>query len=564
MLKQHVLNTIKNNGLLQKGEGVVVGVSGGYDSICLLHVLYQLSQQLDIKLYPVHINHMLRGQEALRDERFVEDFCRSLNIKPIIFKIDVAKLAQNDKISLEEAGRNARYDAFSQTLVRTGATKIAVAHNKNDQVETVLMRIFRGTGTEGMLGMSHLRGNIIRPLLDVSRLDIEQYVHENGLSAIVDSSNLETDYTRNKVRLNLLPAINEAMGIDVSDNILRLSSIIRMDEQYLSKQAQIAYSKVCSVSGLENKNNTAWDTANSAKCDTANQRNTECDAANQRNTAWDTLARSNTASGAENLSDTLSKVVRLRIELLQGLDSAIRTRVLRLAIKQVKGNLKGIESIHIDRLNELCISGRSGSSIDIKQGIIATRQYDNIKLSFKSTKQTKDFCEKLNIPGITIVEDTSMQITTEVIVAETMSNSKDKLDIKQLMNSEKEAYFDLDLIKKAKERYLVQSDIYTTQASELVVRNRQSGDVFKPFKSNGTKKLKEYLIDEKVPKEIRSSIPLIAAGQEIIWIIGKKTSDNYRVTDNTKFILKISFSDSASKKEGDLSDNGCNRKGSNN
>ena len=517
MLKQHVLNTIKNYGLLQKGEGVVVGVSGGYDSICLLHVLYQLSQQLDIKLYPVHINHMLRGQEALRDEQFVEDFCRSLSIEPIIFKIDVAKLAQNDKISLEEAGRNARYDAFSQTLIRTGAKKIAVAHNKNDQVETVLMRIFRGTGTEGMLGMSHLRGNIIRPLLDVSRLDIEHYVHENGLSAILDSSNLETDYTRNKVRLNLLPAINEAMGIDVSDNILRLSSIIRMDEQYLSKQAQIAYKKVCNVSGLVNQCNTVWDRV---------------------------------------VAHTASIEVSMDIKPLLEIDSAIRTRVLRLAIKQVKGNLTGIESIHIDRLNELCISGRTGSSIDIKQGIIATRQYDNIKLSFKSTKQTKDFCEKLNIPGITIIEDTSMQIATEVIVAETMDNSKDKHDIKQLKNSEKEAYFDLDLIKKAKERYL--SDIFTTQTSGLVVRNRRSGDVFKPFKSNGTKKLKEYLIDEKVPKEIRSSIPLIAVGQEIIWIIGKKTSDNYRVTDNTKFILKISFSDSASKKEGDLSDNGCN------
>lgn len=544
MLKQHVLNTIKNNGLLQKGEGVVVGVSGGYDSICLLHVLYQLSQQLDIKLYPVHINHMLRGQEALRDEQFVEDFCRSINIEPIIFKIDVAKLAQNDKISLEEAGRNARYDAFSQTLIKTRATKIAVAHNKNDQVETVLMRIFRGTGTEGMLGMAYLRGNIIRPLLDVSRLDIEHYVHENGLSAIIDSSNLETDFTRNKVRLNLIPAINEAMGIDVSDNILRLSSIIRMDEQYLSKQAQIAYKRVCNVSGLQNKNNKAWDAANSAECDTANQ----C------NTAFDTA----------NFCETPSIEVSMNIEPLLGLDSAIRTRVLRLAIKQVKGNLTGIESIHIDRLNELCVKGRTGSSIDIKQGIIATRQYDNIKISLKSTKQTKDFCAEINIPGITIIDDTEMQITTEVITGETMGHSKDKYNIQRLKSSENEAYFDLDLIKKAKESYSVKSDIYTTQASELVVRNRQSGDVFKPFKSNGTKKLKEYFIDEKIPKDVRSSIPLIAVGQEIIWIIGKKTSDNYRVTDNTKFILKISFSDSASKKEGDISDNGCNRKGSNN
>ena len=527
MLKQHVLNTIKNNRLIQKGEGVVVGVSGGYDSICLLHVLYQLSQQLDIKLYPVHINHMLRGQEALRDERFVEGFCRSINIEPSIFKIDVAKLAQSDKISLEEAGRNARYDAFAQTLVKTGATKIAVAHNKNDQVETVLMRIFRGTGTEGMLGMSHLRGNIIRPLLDVSRSDIEQYVHENGLSAIVDSSNLETDYTRNKVRLNLLPAINEAMGIDVSDNILRLSTIIRMDEQYLSKQAQIAYERVCdNVPGSEKQKNTVWD--------------------------------------AVNFGDNTSMEVNMNIECLQGLDYAIRTRVFRLAIKQVKGNLTGIESIHIDRLNELCVNGRTGSSIDIKQGIIATRQYGNIKISYKIAEDTKDFCEKLNIPGITIIEDFAINITTEIIAAEVMVNNEDKSNLGKLKCSKHEAYFDMDLINKAKGIHIENSDVNKKQAFDLVVRNRQSGDVFKPFKSNGTKKLKEYFIDEKVPKEIRSSIPLIATGQEIIWIIGNKTSDNYKVTDNTKFILKIAFSDSSSKKEGDLSNNGCNRKGTDN
>ena len=525
MLKQHVLNTIKNNGLLQKGEGVVVGVSGGYDSICLLHVLYQLSEQLDIKLYPVHINHMLRGQEALRDERFVEDFCRSINIEPSIFKIDVAKLAQNDKISLEEAGRNARYDAFAQILEKTGATKIAVAHNKNDQVETVLMRIFRGTGTEGMLGMSHLRGNIIRPLLDISRSDIEHYVHENGLSAIVDSSNLETDYTRNKVRLNLLPTINEAMGIDVSDNVLRLSTIIRMDEQCLSRQAQIAYERVCNKApGSEKQKNIVWD--------------------------------------AVNFGDNASMEVNMNIECLQGLDYAIRTRVFRLAIKQVKGNLTGIESIHIDRLNELCVNGRTGSSIDIKQGIIASRQYGNIKISYKIARDTKDFCEKLNIPGITLIEDLAIHITTEI--TEVMVNKEDKSNFRKLNCSKHEAYFDMDSINKAKKIYNENSDVKSRQALELVVRNRQSGDVFKPFKSNGTKKLKEYFIDEKVPKEIRSSIPLIAVGQEIIWIIGNKTSDNYKVTDNTKFILKIAFSDSSSKKEGDLSNNGCNRKGFNN
>ena len=132
MLKE-VIAAIKQNSLLEKGEGVVVGVSGGCDSICLLQVLYSISDEFNLKLYPVHINHMLRGDEADRDERFVQSFCNSLGLKPIIFKIDVAKLAQNDKISLEEAGRKARYNTFNSVAGETGASKIAVAHNKNDQ-----------------------------------------------------------------------------------------------------------------------------------------------------------------------------------------------------------------------------------------------------------------------------------------------------------------------------------------------------------------------------------------------------------------------------------------------
>lgn len=189
MLKQLVMDTIKKNGLIDYGDGIVVGISGGYDSVCLLHILYSIAEEYSLKLYPVHINHMLRGDEAMRDETFVRDFCGNLGLEAIVERIDVAKQARLDKISLEEAGRNARYDTFNKVLEEKSAKKIAVAHSKNDQAETLLMRLFRGTGPEGLKGIEYRRNNIIRPLLDAERSSIEEYVDGQGLEAITDSSN---------------------------------------------------------------------------------------------------------------------------------------------------------------------------------------------------------------------------------------------------------------------------------------------------------------------------------------------------------------------------------------
>jgi len=243
MLKQQVLDTIKKNELINYGDGIVVGISGGYDSVCLLHILFSVSSELNIKLYPVHINHMLRGEEALRDENFVKGFCFSLGMNLHVEKIDIAKKALQDKISIEEAGRNARYEVFNSVAKEKVATKIAVAHSRNDQAETILMRIFRGTGLEGLKGIEYKRDNIIRPLLDIDRSEIESYVDGNGLEAITDSSNLHTDYYRNRIRINVLPEINSATRSDITENLLRLSKIVVADEEFLRYNDELYYQK---------------------------------------------------------------------------------------------------------------------------------------------------------------------------------------------------------------------------------------------------------------------------------------------------------------------------------
>ena len=250
MLRQQVLETIKKYKLINYGDGIVVGISGGYDSVCLLHILFSISGELNLTLYPVHINHMLRGQEALRDENFVESFCSSLGLDLHTEKIDVAKKSKNDKISLEEAGRNVRYEVFNRVVKEKSANSIAVAHSRNDQAETILMRICRGTGLEGLRGMEYKRDNIIRPLLDIDRSQIENYVNENNLKAITDSSNLHTDYFRNRIRLNVIPQINSAADIDITQNLLRLSKIVVTDDDFLRYNAELYYQK-CVISKKE-------------------------------------------------------------------------------------------------------------------------------------------------------------------------------------------------------------------------------------------------------------------------------------------------------------------------
>ena len=467
MLKEQVLNTIKKNELINYGDGIIVGISGGYDSVCLLHILYSISFEFNLKLYAVHINHMLRGEEALRDENFVKSFCNSLNIDLHVKKIDIAKKAKDDKISLEEAGRNARYEEFNRVARQKCVTKIAVAHSRNDQAETILMRIFRGTGLDGLKGIEYKRDNIIRPLLDVDRSQIENYVHDNGLEAIIDSSNLHTDYFRNRIRLNVLPEINSAVGSNITENLLRLSKIVVTDDDFLRYNAEIYYEK-CIIAKKEG-------------------------------------------------------YIELALLELTQMHQAMRSRVLRMAILSSSGSLNGLGYTHIDKLLWLIEKGQTGARVDIPHGMLAVKTYKSLIIKRQEIENKVSFEQKLEISGRTYISNISATITTQIINFETNASCN------EFVNKNKTEYIKFFDFRKLEMK------------TNLVVRNRQDGDIFKPINSNGTKKLKEYFIDNKIPREERDRFPLIAINKEIIWIIGNKTSDNYKVTDNTNSVLMIIF-----------------------
>ena len=199
---------IEENQLIKKGDRIVLGVSGGADSICLLHILSCIQKALEIRLFVVHINHGIRGEEAKRDEDFVRDFCKRLNVEFFAFHYDIKKMAREQKISEEEAGRKARYSTFDtvakKIIQKEGVdaqnVKIAIAHNKDDNAETILHNLSRGSGISGLKGILAQNGNIIRPLLCFSRQEIEEYLSKNNIEYMTDSTNLENEYTRNILR----------------------------------------------------------------------------------------------------------------------------------------------------------------------------------------------------------------------------------------------------------------------------------------------------------------------------------------------------------------------------
>ncbi len=266
MLTEQVKKTIKEHNLLQNKQHIVLGLSGGPDSVCLFHVLMKLSRQMQTTVHPVHINHKLRPGAAERDQQYVENLCRSMGTSCSVFTVDCSALARELSVPGEEAGRIARYGAFYETAEKIAArlvsegmseteardnVKIAVAHNAGDQAETILFRLLRGTGVDGLAGMAYERKehgfSVIRPILDVKRADIEEYCERNGLSPVTDQTNKEAIYARNKIRLELLPLLEREYNGNIKESLLRLGRIAAEDKDYLWQQTEQMYADMAEI-----------------------------------------------------------------------------------------------------------------------------------------------------------------------------------------------------------------------------------------------------------------------------------------------------------------------------
>lgn len=454
-----VLNTIKTNDMFKVGDKVIVAVSGGPDSICLLHVLYSLRESLGITLVVAHVNHCLRGEEADKDEEYVKEFCKARDIKCFIKREDVHRISKERGISCEMAGRDVRYNFFSELLENVKGQKIAIAHNANDQAETVLMRIMRGTGMEGIIGIRAVRDNIfVRPIINITRKEIERYCEENKLQPRIDKTNLENIYARNKVRLELIPYIENNFNPDIIEALNRLSQTIKVDNEYINEIALQTYREYCK----RDKNKVIIN------------------------------------------SEAFSQ------------HEAILTRIIREALKAVRGSLYNLDKNHIyDIIN--IQKGATGKEIMLPRSLAALNNYGDIELYVANEKDVKD---KSKSEYILKINNDNNLIDNRLIVHISIINAKEKSDFNSKDNLVK--FFDYDKIN-----------------GEIKLRYRKNGDKFVPFGMSGSKKLKDLFIDLKIPKDKRDDIPLILFGEEIAWIVGYRISDKFKVDKNTKNILQI-------------------------
>lgn len=244
-MEDEILEIIKKYNLIENGDKIVVGVSGGPDSITLLNILKNIKENkhINFEMVVCHINHMIR-QEAVEDEEYVKKYCKDNNIECYVKKIEVEKMAEAQKIGTEEAGRKARYEFFNEILEKTNSNKIATAHTANDNAETVLMNIIRGSGTAGLKGIEIKRDNLIRPLIESTREEIEDYCAENKLSPRIDKTNFENVYTRNKVRNMLIPYIKENFNPNIIKSINRLSDLSKQENTYLDQITEKTYNSL--------------------------------------------------------------------------------------------------------------------------------------------------------------------------------------------------------------------------------------------------------------------------------------------------------------------------------
>lgn len=297
MLEEKVRKTIREYNLIEKNDSIVVGVSGGPDSMTLLSILLKLREEFNLKIYVAHVNHMLR-ENAIKDEEYVKEFCEKNNIEIFIKKANISEIAQKEKIGLEEAGRNVRYNFFEEVLKKTESNKIAIAHNLNDKVETIIMNTLRGSGVSGLKGIEAKRKKYIRPLIEIERYEIEKYCIENKINPRHDESNDENTYTRNKIRNIVIPYIKNEFNPNIIKTLNRLSEIIKEEDEYVQSETEKIFKEIL-------------------------------------------------------LTDEKNKI-EFDPRKFNEQEKVIQKNLILLAIKKVKGSTQGIEKVNIDDIIKLC------------------------------------------------------------------------------------------------------------------------------------------------------------------------------------------------------------------
>ncbi len=462
---------INEKNMLEYGDSVVVGLSGGADSVCLFRILVSLREEYGLILYAVHVNHGIRGGEAECDEHFSESLAEKYDVPCTVYRYDVPSLSRKWKMTEEEAGRRARYEAFEAERERRGAACIAVAHHKNDQAETILFRMCRGTGIKGMIGIPSKRDNIIRPLLCVDRKGIESYLNSVGQYYVSDSTNDNEIYDRNRMRKFIIPELEKINPSAVS-HICAMSEKLSEIYDWYDGECGRLYSELVSREG---------------------------------------------------------NALQIRGEDLAGLKGAVASEIVRKMIGNLTESLKDIENRHIEGIRGLAVM-QSGKRLHLPYSIVAEKQYGNIRLYTECMEEPENI--EIDISLDKIINSRNREwILRDIYLPENM-RYEEELKIRIVI---KKYNREMDIVPKNSCTKWFDCD---KMKDKMVFRRPRDNDYY--YIGDGRrKKVSRYMIDEKIPRRYRNRLIVLAAGDNVLYIVGGRTGSGCYVDENSKDILSI-------------------------
>lgn len=447
---------MEQHHMIKENDVIVAGVSGGADSVCLFSILKDYCAKKGATLVVVHMNHGIR-KDASEDASFVEALCKAAGIEYHLFCEDIPTYAKQRGIGTEEAGRMARYEAFETIRTSFGNRgKIAVAHNRNDQAETTLFHLFRGSGVAGLSGIMPVREHIIRPLLCVERKEIENYLTQKGIKWCIDSTNKENTYTRNKLRNVVFPYVEKEIceqSIRHVANAAEELSQVRLFLEELTLEAEKAV-----------------------------------------------------------LKKEKEEVCIRREEFLKQ-HEVIRKQLVLRALSHLVPSRKDFTSFHVKDILSL-FEKHSGKQIQLPYGLCAVREFDKIAIRKSVWKAEGQAALPVTVPGQVICPDGT------IVEFSLLPADKNRVIPQKTYTK----WFDYGKIEHS-----------------LMIRNRQSGDYLTITEGGGRKKIKEYFIEEKIPRLERENKLLLADDKHILWVIGMRISEAYKVTEETETILQVAI-----------------------
>ncbi|MCM1266677.1 MAG: tRNA lysidine(34) synthetase TilS [Bacteroidales bacterium] len=478
---EKVKKDIDAQDMIAAGDLVVVGVSGGADSICLLDILRRLREERSFLLAAVHVNHGLR-EEAGEDAAFVKTLCEAWEIPFFLREADVAGYAARCKVSTEEAGRRLRYQAFEEALVelaaaekkkkavseageKSGRRRIAVAHNAQDRAETMLFHLFRGSGIKGLSSIRPVREAVIRPLLRLERTEIEAYLTTEGLSWREDGTNGQDAYARNRIRHHILSVAEQEICNGAVAHMGELADLLAETEDYLTRETEKLY----------------MDCVEEA---------------------------SDTAAGGGQTAVESAASLRIRLDRLKSMDPVMQKRVFLRALEHMVPYRKDIGLRHIEGLLALTEKGGSGS-LFLPYAIRACKEYDILTLRRSSESKPP----KTGAFTFTLWE-------RETIPEDSLFYKKEQ----NIPENRYTKWFDYDKITTA-----------------LLLRVWKAGDYLTIDDALHTQALRRYLINEKIPKTKRDGLVVLADGNHVLWVPGYRTSSGFHVGETTKRVLEVQF-----------------------